>query len=633
MAKKLFLDTEETGDKRPVRILYCPHSRENNSMMDFLSSNTKDTLQYSATPFLALMKKYRFRFDCGGGKTEVPPIIEKFETSKSQPKAEWTQLLALFFDRHNYAVIFDDMPQCEIDVHRETLRNHFLIDSDVERIMGKKCFKKQGWWCDKKQLVEPLNFYFNSVYCKADTDKSGQGRDCATFIRCGQSRQQFLLMHFFPDQAELKGMDTLPEDKGLKRYNGENNIFAKLPILASLYDGKLLPHSLGKLTASVLKKAQKMLALDDFFQTYPDSKQPQISTALMLNYYVFYRQNHGRKKQAAQPEQLVKEIIEVTFLLHNYNAFTLSVLMPYIRGVKRERLESYKFEYVINILIELLKAHHSLKWLSVEQLIMGLRTYDKMADTCFVLIESYDIDYQNMRNSYIENENGHHQYIHPGNIVRQLSEPFVKALLFTLSTFGIVEVAYREPQAGDTSYYDGLRYVRLTELGKYAFGISMDYTPQLSVNGKSVFCLDDQRLLIKVQDEHSPFLSLLGEFATSITPSLYRVSYESFLSGCSSRFDVDRKVSMFGQYVCNNLPVVWRQFMDDVTRRCNPLGVPDDKYVLLTIPKDNTELQRLMLTEPSIRRYVLKAENYMLLVKQGDMTKLINALKKFGYLV
>lgn len=237
-----------------------------------------------------------------------------------------------------------------------------------------------------------------------------------------------------------------------------------------------------------------------------------------------------------------------------------------------------------------------------------------------------------LRNGFIE-DGEVFCYIHPGNIVRQLSEPFVKALLFCFSTLGMVELAYREPQAGDTSPYDGLQYVRLTELGKYVLEITDHYEPQFTNDEDPAFKLDEQRLLIKVLRNDSPFVQLLANFAACITPSLYSVSYESFLRDCSTYHDVEQKVKMFKQYICKNQPQVWKQFMADVTKRCNPFGVPKDNYVLLTLSPDDTDLQRLVLTVPSIRRYVLKAESYMLLVKEDDLDKLSAAMKKLGYLV
>lgn len=58
-----------------------------------------------------------------------------------------------------------------------------------------------------------------------------------------------------------------------------------------------------------------------------------------------------------------------------------------------------------------------------------------------------------------------------------------------------------------------------------------------------------------------------------------------------------------------------------------------DKYTLLQIPADDKELQRVILTDPEIRKYTLKAEGFILLVRTFYKDKVMKALQKHGYLV
>lgn len=68
-------------------------------------------------------------------------------------------------------------------------------------------------------------------------------------------------------------------------------------------------------------------------------------------------------------------------------------------------------------------------------------------------------------------------------------------------------------------------------------------------------------------------------------------------------------------------------------KRCNPFKPLVDRYATFRLSPDDRELQQLVLTEPSIRKYVVKAENYMLLVKESDKAQLAKALRRFGYLL
>ena len=628
MAKQLSLDIEGIEDKecdKPLRLLYKPSTAEQVDVYNTLSRETKEDLQIMGAPFLALIKKYRFRFDCGNGKTETPMPIALFEKTKTHPKEAWVQLLTLFYNEHNYNIIFDNMPKREIDVWRKVLRNHFLADTDVEDIMGEKCFKESRWYSERMNLTGPLSYHFHTVCRKGELEEDGYFQRYATYLYIGYTRQQMLLKEFFPDLADVNGIERLPEDCGLNTYSGESLILTKLPVLASIYSSKMLPRGFAKQTAAAVKKVQKLLVMSDFFKTYPDAKQPPLSTALMLNNYLFFREYNGRKKLPEEPENLVKAIIDKVF---SFNAYTLPVLLPYLKGIKKKLLDSSLFDFVMETLRSILKDYHEKGWLAVDSLIMKIRTYDMAADSKFVLIDPYNIDDMELRNGY-----NNDLPIHLGNIIKQVSEPYVKAMLFMLSTFGIVEIAYREPTDGDTSYYDGLQYVRLTELGKYAFGITDSYMPLFTEDNDPAFELDSQRLLIKVLRADTPFIPLLKDFAESITPSLYRVSYDSFLKGCTNATSVKQKVKLFRQYICSKQPAVWKQFFKEVEERINPFSSPDSQYTLMRLSPDDRELQRLVLTEPSIRKYVLKAENYMILVKTDEMKQFANALRKFGYLI
>ena len=621
------LNIEELkAEKFPIRILHRPSHQEIKTTEQWLGLSTKATLQTMAQPFLDLMRKFRFRYECGDGKTETPEAIAMLERSKSQPKAVWQRFLAIFYHEKNYTIVFENMPKREIELWREVLRNHFLPKDEANRIMGGNCFEKDDyhWFYSSSRLKEPFSSFFHTCSGKYDAHEYGSRKHTA-FMYIGTSRQRMLLMEFFPDLVDLKGLDSLPDACGLKRYCGESTVFAKLPILSSFHDNGLLPKGFAKISASVVKKAQNILAIPDFFDTYPERKQASLSAALMLNFYLFFRESYFSSPIPSTPTNQIKAIFNEGF---DYNDFTLPVLLPYMRGIKKSKLESENFIFVKTVLTSLIKTHYKKGWLPVDSLIMKIRTFDTAADERFMLVNPLFFAEMDMRNSYADD-----QYIHLGNIVSQLSEPFVKALLFALSTFGIVEIAYREPQDGDTSYYDGLQYVRLTELGKYVLGISKSYNPPTVTDDTSAFELDDQRLLIKATDTHSPFMSILGDFAAPVTQSLYRVDYETFLAGCYSRSDVKRKTDMFRQYICHKLPPVWKQFFDEALARCNPFSEPDDNYTLLTLPPDNTTLARLLLSEPSLRRYVRKAEGYMLLVKTSEMRKFAEAMKKFGYLI
>ena len=121
--------------------------------------------------------------------------------------------------------------------------------------------------------------------------------------------------------------------------------------------------------------------------------------------------------------------------------------------------------------------------------------------------------------------------------------------------------------------------------------------------------------------------------ADHISKNMYKVTNESFLRQCSDKKDIDNNVSLFKEYVSAGLPPVWKTFFDQLARKCKLLTKPKKKYQLLQLPPADKELQRIVLGDPTVRQYTLKAENYHILVEQENLKKVCDALKKYGYLL
>ena len=72
----------------------------------------------------------------------------------------------------NHSIIFENMPKHEIELWREVLLNYYVVDTEVERIMGRKCFKKSSSFWDDSKLEDYLASFFsckNALTVKSDT--------------------------------------------------------------------------------------------------------------------------------------------------------------------------------------------------------------------------------------------------------------------------------------------------------------------------------------------------------------------------------------------------------------------------------------------------------------------------------
>lgn len=123
--------------------------------------------------------------------------------------------------------------------------------------------------------------------------------------------------------------------------------------------------------------------------------------------------------------------------------------------------------------------------------------------------------------------------------------------------------------------------------------------------------LQNYSFFLKKQKITSSFTNIYANFAVRIT----------------------NKINLFRDYICKEPPANWEQFFKELENRCKPMKAPQKKYTLLQIPAGNKELQRIILTDPTIRKYTLKAEGFILLVESNNKGKVVEALKKYGYLL
>jgi len=430
-------------------------------------------------------------------------------------------------------------------------------------------------------------------------------------------------MHvFFPEKFQIEKCQELPHAEEYKTYSGEANIFTVLPILSSLFDSGQLNLGRSKIPATELKKAAKLINLPEFFDD-GNKYFGNLCALFVLNIYTIYCED-WYDNSLTEPQDLLKDIFETIAKIQDY---LLPIAMPHFSGLRKNICESSYANPLVIQLNQSLEDLQANEWIPVEKLLTHCRTWDIYAERRYLLFYLEDIDRGVLHNDF------DNKTIYIDDMLREFTYPFLKAVLFVYAAFGFVEVAYKEKPAEDaTSYFDTLEYVRLTNLGKYALGIEKKYK-RTKAKDIQYFELDEERLIIKSLVENNPYENLLSNMAAPISKKMYKASYNTFLSGCEKLQDITSKIDFFKEYICAEPPANWEGFFKELKKRCKPMKAPQKKYSLFQIPADNKELQRIILADPIIRKYSLKAEGFILLVETSNKGKVTEALKKYGYLL
>lgn len=233
-------------------------------------------------------------------------------------------------------------------------------------------------------------------------------------------------------------------------------------------------------------------------------------------------------------------------------------------------------------------------------------------------------------------------------------KPIVQGSLFLFAAMGLVEIAYDMPPESSRiqdkkfiSIFGGIQGFRLTALGAYLLGITKSYTPVAEPDGEKSergrVVLDEHRLLASLTGRNPGMELMLQEYMSPLarnnagTPTeqtagvkLYQMDARSFLRNCSKAADVKKKIERFKKRIGENLPVVWEEFLLSIAAKIEPLK-EEQNYRVFAI-KSSSDLAGLIVRDPVIKKFVLKAEGYKILVRADDVGAFRRELEKHGYL-
>lgn len=425
------------------------------------------------------------------------------------------------------------------------------------------------------------------------------------------------------------GYDLLPLDKTgptAFTFADEALIFSELPImLAYIQQGKLSVNDYGKAVVGSLNKMRKYCGIREFYEGSTDKNLATLRTRLLAELLLpMVRKELDRY---TDPAAFLKKIFEV----YRKNPLTNSALLFHLKGLNRVSDETL----VTGTLFGLLRELPPLVWVSAEN---GLK-YALYRDLNLRIFQSYDAT----NYVYLEYDGQYGKYKQTADFAhyqRFIMEPLVRGGFFLFASFGLVDIAYDLPAHPGAvtfnreylSVFDGLRYIRLTGLGAYVCGLSPHFAAP-NTQDQNVL-LDEDNLFISYRGDNRSLQSVLEKIGKRAggNENLYKVDYETLLGDCSTEKEIESKVNLFKQLLSNNPPRLWKDFFATLQRRSYRLNSQEEEYKVFQLPEDK-ELIRMFASDDFLKKHVVKAEMYYVLIPKGNISKVKSYLKKFGFLV
>lgn len=436
--------------------------------------------------------------------------------------------------------------------------------------------------------------------------------------------------------VEFVRLAPLADIKGKVQQVHEDNqdIFRQLPpILSFMAQGNLKFSKNGKeVLKGSLKKMANACGIDEFYIN-GENELKYLKAKLLADF--FSCMSPWQAKELEDLPGFLKTRINQYFSFKGFKGHSSRSMFAH---VKRQMEEFDSNDAEINMrknfkkILDLLPEK---KWIATRDL-AATAFYDGIDFNPFSKVYEFTSLYitRNLPNSSSRDN----VYLQKLPTIDILTLPYIKAMMFLMGALGIVELGYSMPENNIVrqynkswlSFYDGLKYVRLTGFGSYVIGRKKRFSHDITTQSAEIE-VDEHKTMLSIYGNDPVKQMVLEAVGKQITNSSYMVSYQSFLEDCSTHKDVENKIQFFRDNISAEPPRIWELFFNEVLARMNPIEPVPTVSVFKVKP--DRELLTLLTTDNILKKYVIRAENHHIIVKTSDVSKVKKRLALFGFFI
>ena len=632
----LFGDTIET---LPSLVLEEPTAEQWNATTSLLENccNKQELLTYAET-FSPWFNKYSkvMRATRNGRIVEATETTQMMKSGTS--KNGIAQGVALILaSEQNLKQYIDTLSTEMKSLWRIVLANVFVSMRTAKRVLGVShdLFKtdRYSYYYSNSFVWNSREYgWFSATDCFGDKPDRWGYRGKEKYITVNCFVRKLFFHHFFPEASESDvSLTELPEGEW-HTINLESDSISNYNLFCGLYQqGEFYLKKKG-ISASDIKQAQKKMMLTELF---PGDDNEYRRNLRVHNYLQLLSLNEScklidrkmQKKATIVPyEDTLRDIIAN---FSHFGHYLPAMLFPHVKGLRKQMTDYGRETKLAEMLFSWLREEPE-RWISINDLLLKIMDLESDGTTSRYSILVYHPNDEIPSSPLLNEYSG--RSITAEHYTQEFGYTALQGLALMLCSLGIAEVALRDDIHRHLSPFDSIDYVRLTDLGRYALGITDEYIAPEQEH-VAYFELDPERLIIRSLVEPNPYAQLLTDTSVAISRNRFETSALSFLANCHTKADVESKISIFRQFISSDLPPLWEQFFQQLLRHCHPLKEDKTGYKRYVLDPSNRDLIQLVTTDPVLRQVVIRAEGYRIMVKNDDLNKFENQLKKHGYLL
>lgn len=595
---------------------------------DILSSHTITEIKYLVKYLLNSLNYIRYVAINENNHNYVPDVIKLCATKKQCLKAELLNFASLFFNEDNFHLFLETLPDNVRAIWIAAADKIFLSEKEANELLGEECVIDTHRWY-QVGVCNTLGEGIFKITSSERFDYSDNNTYYLTFKSYWLRELTYRCSHH-----TLKDCQTAVLPDKLTVFNAEADLFQEIPILNNLRESGMLTLGRTHFFTAKLRKALDKARINNFNLNEKSTKyyeETLRSYYLIITYLLTCERTYDHVINSASPLQLIQLCVKYVF---DHTSKFCKLFLPHITCIDRDYDYSHRnTNRLMRSFERSLLTLKSSMWVSIEQVLYQTRCFFDNKTYVSILIQE-PTSYYNI--GFKLHDKNADEPIKYDEIITRVTYQSIKSVLLAMASWGIIEIAYDPTTTGNGPSYltDALRYVRLTNLGKYVLGEAKSYQlPATMVNTRKDFELNTDRLLIKVLNPNSKGNFALGKITTPITPQLYRTDFSVFLKECNTKDDIVKNINLFKKYIANEPPQIWAGFFNAMLERSNALKKVRTSYITRSIDAKDKELQDIIMHDPNIKQYILRAEGYVVLIEQAHLNDVNNILKTYGYTI
>ncbi len=423
--------------------------------------------------------------------------------------------------------------------------------------------------------------------------------------------------------------EHLPEDENLTIENFEAATISDLLVLNGLaLNGSILSDN-GSISAAAVKKVKKQTSLQDFADTALEWRVDRVEMLCLTYFSLLSRKLSNSEIKIIELAKFALNSMPQMLVGPIFNTF-----IPALQGFTKSWTIGNYAPKVASI-VEILLLDAKDEWMSLDNFRIRLLCSTIEGSTNHLFLNLFPLPERKKGKPIRREEKDNTKKIYgeerPIDWFEEVGFKFAIHWLKYLCALGIVELAIdTDADRLKNDPMEGMRYARLTPLGRYIFGIDKTYTPKAAQQSNKID-FDEKNNILTI-DAKSPFQMFLATIAKRISPTRFFISEKTLINGCRNKAELDQKI--------NNLEVIIDpktypgiQSIIDEAMRHTYCAHHDGGYSLLRLRPDLPGLRETILSDKELREMSIFAGPSLVLVKSCRLDRFNTICASYGYLM